>query len=204
MSEEHAVPLVFDQPNACFVLLPRGKKHPPIEKEWQKKGHSFREAEDHAKKGENIGVMADGNYIGLDQDNPSEFDGIQLLPTTTWETRPGRLGLWFKCVDRNQEVLAKYGIKPNQAQVKLFYNGQPVGEIKLERTYQVIPPSWKKIDGKRVEYEIVENLPPAEISIEWLLSELNRIGITFSEKTSITRISHESDEPDLPIFRHIY
>jgi P4 family phage/plasmid primase-like protien len=195
MSEEPLIPDAFDQDHACFVLLPRGKKHPPIEKEWQKKGHSFREAEDHAKKGENIGIMAGGIYIGLDEDEPSAFfDDLQLPPTTIWETRPGRLGLWFKCRDRTPEVLAKYGIRQNQAQVKLFYNGQPVGEIKLERTYQVIPPSWKEIDGKRVDYEIIENLPPAEISIERLLSDLIKIGITFSKKASITRISHASDE----------
>ncbi|HQP56665.1 MAG TPA: hypothetical protein PLN83_11190 [Syntrophorhabdus sp.] len=182
MSEVPVIPLVFDQDNARFVLLPHGKKDPPIEKGWQKKFHGFREADDHAKKGKNIGVMADGKYIGLDQDDPLAFDGLQLPPTTQWETRPGRLGFWLKCNDRTTKGLAKYGIKANQAQIKLFYNGKPVGEVKLERTYQVIPPSWKEIDGSRVYYEIVADFPPAEISIEWLLSELKKIGITFSEK----------------------
>ena len=184
MSEKPAIHLVFDQPGANFTLLPPGKKSPPIEEKWQKKGHSFREAEAHLKKGGNIGVMADGNYIGLDEDDPSAFAGLQLPPTTRWETRPGRLGLWFKCNDRTPEVLVKYGLKANQAQIKLYRDGQPVGEIKLERTYQVIPPSWKKIDGLRVDYKMISNVLPAEISLDWLLSELIRNGITFSQKAS--------------------
>ncbi|MDD1776083.1 MAG: hypothetical protein LUP94_01865, partial [Candidatus Methanomethylicus sp.] len=48
--------------------------------------------------------------------------------------------------------------------------------------YQVIPPSWKKVEGQRVEYKMLGNFPPAEISLKWLLSELQRIGITFSKK----------------------
>jgi tetratricopeptide (TPR) repeat protein len=61
-----------------------------IEKEWQKKGHTFAEARAH--KG-NAGIMAGNGFIGLDKDDPTAFDGLELPPTTLWETRPGRVAL---------------------------------------------------------------------------------------------------------------
>ena len=131
------IPEVFNQPGAAFVLLPDGIKFPPIEKEWQRKGHSFQEAAAH--KG-NVGIMAGNGYLGLDQDDPSAFEGLELPIACTWETRPGRLGLWFKASDEIPEALAGIGKKADQAQLKLFKNGKPCGEVKLERTYQVIPP----------------------------------------------------------------
>jgi hypothetical protein len=174
------IPAIFDQPGALFVLLPTGIKFPPIEKEWEKHPHTFAEATVH--KG-NIGAVAGNGHIGLDQDDPTAFEGIELPTTTTWETRPGRLGMRFTCKDRTPELLAKYGKKPNLSQLKLFKDGKPVGEVKLERTYQVIPPSWKTLeDGQRAEYKLLQDVPPVEISLEWLLSELRRVGITFSSK----------------------
>jgi hypothetical protein len=67
---------IFDQPGAEFVFLRSGKKYPPIENEWQHKGHSFEEAK--AYNG-NVGAMAGNDYIGLDQDKPEAFDGLALL-----------------------------------------------------------------------------------------------------------------------------
>ncbi len=177
-----AVPVIFDQPGAAFVLLRPGIKFPPVEKEWEKNGHSFQEAAAHAAKGGNVGAMAGNGHIGLDQDEPGAFKGLELPATTTWETRPGRLGMRFTCKDRSPEVLAKYGKKADQAQIKLFKEGKPVGEVKLERTYQVIPPSWKEIDGQRVDYRMLGEIPPAEISLAKLLEDLQAIGITFSSK----------------------
>lgn len=177
-----AVPAVFDQPGAAFVFLRPGIKFPPIEKSWEKNGHGFQEATTYATKGGNVGVMAGNGHIGLDQDDPTAFEGLDLPATTVWETRPERLGMRFTCKDRSPEVLAKYGKKADQAQIKLFKEGKPVGEVKLERTYQIIPPSWKGIDGQRVNYRMLEDVPPAEISLDWLLSELQRLGITFSSK----------------------
>ena len=173
------LPVNFDQPGAAFVFLRAGIKFPPIEKEWEKKRHSYQEAIAH--KG-NVGVLAGSGYIGLDQDVPEAFEGLELPSTTTWETRPGRLGMWLKCNDHTPEVLAKYDKKADLAQIKLFKDGQPVGEVKLERTYQVIPPSWKEVEGQRVDYKMLREIPPAEISLAWLLSELQRIGIKFSSK----------------------
>ncbi len=57
--------------------------------------------------------------FGLDQDDPAAFEGLELPITTVWETRPGRLGMWFTCKDRTSGVLAKYGKKADQAQIKL-------------------------------------------------------------------------------------
>lgn len=175
-----AIPAIFDQPGASFVLLPSGIKFPPQEKEWQKKGHSFQEAQAH--KG-NAGIMAGNGFIGLDQDDPSAFTGLELPISTKWETRPGRYGLWFKVSDNITEALAGIGKKADQAQLKLHKDGLPVGEVKLERTYQVIPPSWKILeDGSRADYKLLDSSPPAEISLSKLLADLQAIGISFSSK----------------------
>lgn len=176
------VPEVFDQAGAAFVLLPVGIKFPPIEDGWQKpeKAHIFHEAAAH--KG-NVGILAGNGYIGLDQDDPAAFDGLELPASTTWETRPGRLGMWFKVTDNVAEALASIGKKADQAQLKLFKDGRPVGEVKLQRTYQVIPPSWKKLeDGSRADYRLLDSSPPAAIALADLLQGLQAIGITFSSK----------------------
>jgi hypothetical protein len=184
------IPVIFDQPGAGFVLLPEGIKSPPTEKGWQKRPHTFKEAAYH--KG-NVGAMAGNGYIGLDQDQPDAFNEITIPPTTTWETRPGRLGLWFKCSDVTPEVLARYGKKGDLAQFKLYKDGKPVGEVKLQRTYQVIPPSHKFIDpatggdahpgkGNRVDYKLLYSSPPTDISLANLLAALQDTGITFGSK----------------------
>lgn len=173
---------VFDQPGAGLVLLRAGKKFPPIEDGWQNKPHSFQEAAEHAAKGGNVGILAGNGYIGLDQDNPEAFKGLELPVTCTWETRPGRLGMWFKCSDV-AEALQAIGRKPDQAQLKLFKDGKPCGEVKLERTYQVIPPSRKTLEnGQRADYKLLQEIPPAEISLAKLLADLQALGITFSSK----------------------
>jgi hypothetical protein len=187
MSNTSAISHIFDQSGAQFVLLPAGKKHPPIEKKWQKKDHVFQEASAHIEKGGNVGVLAGNGFIGLDQDDPKAFAGLQLPKTTRWETRPGRLGLWFKCHDCTPEILTKHGFKQNQAQIKLFKNGDSIGEIKLQRSYQVIPPSWKDVEGQHADYKLLDDIIPTEISLKRLLSELQRIGITFSKKPKSTR-----------------
>jgi|GEM_PF-1173860 hypothetical protein len=174
------IPEVFDQPGAAFVLLPEGIKFPPIEKGWQEKGHTFQEATAH--KG-NVGILAGNGFIGLDQDDPAAFEGLELPTATKWETRPGRFGLWLRVSDNAAEALAGIGKKADQAQLKLFKNGLPCGEVKLQRTYQVIPPSWKKLeDGTRADYLLLQDVPPAEIHLVKLLADLRALGITFTSK----------------------
>ena len=184
-----SIPYIFNQPGTAFVLLPVGIKFPPVEREWQNKPHTFDQALAH--KG-NVGTMAGNEYIGLDKDDPSAFEGLELPTSTTWETRPGRLGLRFKVSDNVAEALATIGKKPDQAQLKLYKEGMPCGEIKLQRTYQVIPNSYKFIDeagddvspgkGVRVDYKLLQDVPPAEISLTKLLADLQALGITFSSK----------------------
>jgi len=161
------------------VLLPAGSKFPPIEKAWQEKPHTFTEAVAH--KG-NVGVLAGNGYIGLDQDDPKAFHELGLPATTTWETRPGRVGMWFMAGGDLAEALESIGKKPDLAQIKLFKDGQAVGEVKLSRSYQVIPPSWKEVDGQRVDYRLLAAVPPARISLKWLLQELQKVGISFSSR----------------------
>jgi P4 family phage/plasmid primase-like protien len=170
---------VFNIPNGKFVLLPNGIKFPPTEREWEKKGHSFQEALKHPG---NVGILAGDNRIGLDQDDPSAFAGLKFPKTLTWETRPGRFGMLFLCKDRTPETLEKYGKTPDQAQIKLYKNGLPVGEVKLERAYQVIPPSWKVLEnGEKVDYKPINEIEPVEISLAKLLADLTDAGITFSK-----------------------
>lgn len=174
------VPEVFNQEGAAFVLLPYGIKFPPIEKGWQVKGRGFQEAAAH--KG-NVGILAGCGFVGLDKDDPSAFEELELPLTTTWQTRPGRFGQWFKASDDIPEALAGIGKKADQAQLKLFKAGKPCGEVKLQRTYQVIPPSWKKLeDGTRADYRLLQDIPPAEIRLADLLEGLQANGITFSSK----------------------
>lgn len=189
----NSIPHVFDQPGAAFVLLPVGIKFPPIEDGWQKpeKAHTFHEATAHRG---NVGILAGNGYIGLDQDEPAAFTGLELPNSTTWETRPGRLGMWFKVSDNIAEALAGIGKKAEQAQLKLHKDGLPVGEVKLQRTYQVIPWSWKKLDdGSRVDYKMVDSSPPAAIALADLLQGLQSIGITFSSKLEQNAAKLESN-----------
>jgi hypothetical protein len=126
--------------------------------------------------------MAGNGFIGLDKDDPSAFDGLELPSSTTWETRPGRFGVWFKAVDV-AGALESIGKKPDQAQLKLFKNGKPCGEVKLQRTYQVIPNSWKALeDETRADYKLLSPEPPTEVSLVKLLADLQALGITFSSK----------------------
>jgi hypothetical protein len=176
-----AIQDIFNQPGAAFVLLPNGIKFPPIEKSWQTKPHTYQEAEVH--KG-NVGVMAGGCFLGLDQDEPTAFEKLSIPKTCTWETRPGRLGKLF-LVEPHQvpDILKMIGKKPDLAQLKLYKDGKPVGEVKLQRTYQVIPPSWKMLeDGTRADYKMLEAIPPIEISFAGLIAELRAASITFSSK----------------------
>jgi len=177
------IPSAFNQPGAAFVLLPDGIKFPPIEKAWQEKGHSFQEATAHRG---NVGILAGNGFIGLDQDDPAAFEGLELPITTTWETRPGRFGMWFKVSGDVPAALGRIGKKPDQAQLYLFKDGMPCGEIKLQRTYQVIPPSWKILEGgARGDYKLVNCVPPTEISFIQLIAALTAIGITFSSKSKL-------------------
>ena len=203
------IPPIFDQPGAGFVLLPAGVKFPPhIPPEgWQKpeNAHSFLHAEEHAAKGGNVGALAGiGPYIGLDLDEPQAFEGLTLPVTTTWETRPGRLGMRFICHDCTPRVLADYGKPANHAQFKLYdgrrtVNGKypAIGEIKLQRTYQVIPPSWKEVDGQKVYYKMVSEIPLAEISLEQLIWELVKMGIVLSEKPATGTVFPEKSKNKL-------
>jgi len=188
---------VFNHPGAGFVTLPAGIKFPPQYKEWQKpeNARTFQQAQDHAAKGGNVGILAGSGYIGIDQDNVIAFWGISLHKTTKWETRPGkhgiepRYGLRFKVSDDVAEALATIGKKADTAQLYLFKDGLHVGEIKLQRSYQIIPPSWKTVDGERADYRMVKDVQPAEISLAKLLADLQANGITFSEKQQESRLN---------------
>lgn len=180
------------------MTLPTGIKFPPSYKKWQlpENARTFAQAEAHSG---NVGALAGNGSIGLDQDDPNAFMGLDLPTTTTWETRPGRYGMRFKCSDVTPELLAQYGKKADLAQFHLHKDGVHVGEIKLQKSYQTIPPSHKFIDpvtgddvppgkGDKVDYKLLDSSPPAEISLAKLLAALQSIGITFTEKPKTSRL----------------
>lgn len=178
------LPSAFASDGFGFVLLKAGQKHPPIEKNWQNKPHGLQKAMRWVGQGNNLGILVKYPYAVLDLDNPDAVSGLSLPDTTAWQTRPGRIAYLIRWSEDHAEIskiLKRLGKNSNVAQLKLSKNGGHVGEIKLQRTYQVIPPSWKSIDGKRVDYKMVQDVPPATVSFRWLISELQRLGISFSE-----------------------
>lgn len=180
------VPKVFDLPGATFTLMPVGIKFPPCVPVvgWQlpENGHTYKEALEH--KG-NVGFRAGSRLgedlvtIGLDEDNLAVFQDISLPPTTTWETRPGRLGMLFTCSGGFADLRQEYNKKPDLAQFKFYKDGKGVGEFKMERTYQVIPNSWKYLDpedgGYRVDYKMTDTRPPAYIDAYALMHTIMEI-----------------------------
>ena len=162
--------------DARFVLLPDGKKAPPIEHEWQHKPHTYEEACFHPG---NVAVMYGEGSIGLDLDDVAAFAGVDLPRSTRWQTRPGRAAMRFSCSDV-AEVLAARGDKFDRAQFSLVKDGKPVGELKVGNAYQLIPPSWKTTKeepDKRLPYLLVDEVPPAEISLAVILATLAGVGI---------------------------
>ena len=205
---------IFDQPGTGFVLIPAGWKKPPDRNEWQKKQNQYSFQEAQAQEGiRNVGVVAGNDYIILDVDKPPSLNGLEFPKSTKWETRPQakRYAMWFKCEDRIG-TMAKRKRHAGKARLALFDSHQlvevedkkgkktlqyaPVGEIKLEKSYEVIPPSWKRLEenGNRVEYRFLDGgeIAPQPISLEWLLSSLGEIGIVLSSKPAGTSKSKGS------------
>ena len=178
------VPKIFDLPNALFTFMELGEKFPPSipATGWQlpENGHTYQEALEHPG---NIGFIAGRGYIGFDLDDPSAFERLSLPPTCTWATRPGRYGKLFTG-EVLPEVMTHYGKAPNHAQFILFKDGLQVGEIKLERCYQVIPNSWKILDdGQKVFYELVDGRSPAPIDLGKLLADILALpGLSLTQK----------------------
>lgn len=186
-SDSRELPSAFTSDGFGFVLLRAGQKHPPIERDWQNKPHGLNKAKRWINQGNNLGILVKYPYAVLDLDDPDAVSGLPLPRTTTWETRPGRLAYLIRLSERESEVskiLQGLGKDPRTAQLTLFKYGEHVGELKLQRTYQVVPPSWKEIDGKRVEYRMIQDIPPTTVSLEWLVNELRHRDISFTKSQS--------------------
>ena len=178
---------VFNQPNTGFVLLPAGRKKPPREG-FLENPYSFQEIQKQ-KGGRNVGIIAGNGYIIFDVDDPSAFNGLDLPKSSKWETRPGRYATRFKC-DDCVASLVKRKIHTGKSKLELFDSKKldeisrypAIGEIKLERTYQLIPPSWEELDGNRTEYRFLDGgeIAPHPISLHWLPDSLREIDICLS------------------------
>ena len=90
--------------------------------------------------------------------------------------------------------------------------------IKLQRTYQVIPPSYKVSDNgvTKIDYKLICEEPPTEISLCDLISDFQKKGLRFSAKNpssgnskyghaalkqelknlAITEKGHRNDQPN--------
>ena len=154
-----------------------GSKNPPIIpiEGWQKPENRHRYARACKHYG-NVGFISgvklqDGSVVyGFDQDNLETFESLCLPATTTWETRPGRTGKLFVCNEIPASLRLEYNKKPDLAQFKFYQNGVGVGEVKMERSYQVIPDSWKLLeDGTRVSYRMLDERAPARLDITKLV-----------------------------------
>lgn len=194
------VPSVFNLPTAAFNFLPEGVKSPP-QFEWQlpENHHTYQEALEHRG---NVGFIAGNGFIGFDLDDPSAFEGLSLPPTTTWLTRPSRFGKLFTG-EVLPEVMAKHGKRADLAQFYLFKDGLQVGEIKLQRAYQVIPNSWKYLDpedgGMRVDYKMVDCIAPSPIDLGTLLSDILALpGVSLVQKPKAKSAPCKPFKPYVP------
>ena len=196
------VPKVFNQPGAMFVEIAEGRKFPPMKKNWQNQPLTFDEMMTRDPY-HNFGLVAGGGYLGIDFDDPALMNILNTFPeieTTVWETRPGRLGMWFRCDPEEViEALATIGKPPEHAQLLIRGGEKHLGEIKLGRTYQVIPPSWKLLDGEprygntgtspinspeeRVYYKLLCDVPPAKITLRYLLDSIAECGFVLGKPT---------------------
>jgi Bifunctional DNA primase/polymerase, N-terminal. len=184
--ERKELSTVFDQQNAGFVLLPSGKKFPPNRKGWGKNPYSFQEIQKR-RGNRNIGIIAQSGNIILDVDDPSALDGLELPASTKWETRPGRYAMLFTC-DDCVSALAKRKRHAGKDRLNLYDSRNldgdsyyhPIGEIKLGASYQVIPPSWKEVDGNRTEYRFLNGgeIDPQPILLGGLLDSFEDRGIS--------------------------
>jgi len=174
---------IFNQPEMNFVLLPKGRKSPPIEKDWPNKIHHYDEANEHVKSGCQVGIVLGNGYFGIDMDNPASLPVDQLPETTAWRTRPGRYGVLYRTDEDINEVLREYG-KEGKAQLFLTKDGRHVGELKLQKTYQVIPPAWKEIDGEIVEYELLKAIHTTTVSLREVIQVLIANDIKFDRDES--------------------
>jgi len=194
------IPPVFNRPDATFTFMAAGEKWPPIipAKGWQlpENGHSFEETLTYDG---NVGFRAGAGYIGLDLDNPAAFEGLRLPPTTTWSTRPGRFGKLFTGTVP-AELMQHYGKPADHSQFKLYKDGKVIGEIKLERCYQVIPNSWKTLDdGQVVLYQMVDSIPPAALDLAILMTDILSLpGISLVQYPKATDRARTSS----PTFSH--
>lgn len=132
--------------------------------------------------GGNVGIRGgDGNALILDLDSSERIlDKDLVFPdTTSWETRPGRQQRLYLCDDWTPTILEKYAGK-DKDQIKFYDSEQKddkghyihLGEIQGSRHYGVIPPSVKIVSGQKFVYKMLNDAPPAKISLEWLLETM--------------------------------
>jgi len=178
------LPTGFNHPGARFVLLSPGKKKPPLSKEWQLSNISYTQACEHNG---NVGIIAHPPYVIIDIDEPAAWEGLPLPATMSWETRPGRRALMYRYAEDLAPILTKYGKGEDHGKLMVFDPGngtQQVGQISLRNTYQIIPPSYKHLQGgKRADYKMIDERVPALLNLSALLAAIESKKLTFSKAT---------------------
>ena len=93
----------------------------------------------------------------------------------------------FTCSGGLADLRTEYNKKPDLAQFHFYKDGRGVGELKIERTYQIIPNSWKYLDpedgGYRVDYKMTDTRSPAHVDVYALMNTIMEIpGVSLTVK----------------------
>lgn len=204
------IPAVFDQTARMFFSLRAGCKELPEGAALQlTKSYGYQGAVKRSMRGQNIAFIVGTEDVILDQTDTAAFNGLSVPVSTMWGTRKVETITWFTCHDKTAEVLSKYGLESGLTQINIYDPKQitniegrkiykKVGRIKLQQTCQLIPPSWVDIDGERLGYEMFDDSPPCELPLDTLLSDLQRIGLCFSEEADAVLVIVDSPYSKIP------
>ncbi len=172
---------------AKYLQLIKNTKK-PIKQEWTSIPHNLKDkANQLLKQGYGIGFLLGDGYVGVDCDSIElELAVEQLIKTPTYTQKSAGRGMKhfiFKCnFDKN------LGLK---------HNNQEVGEILCSGRQIILAPT--KIQDK--QYTILNDIPPAEITKEELLSVILQFESKITQKsvTETKKLYEKADIDDLSI-----
>ena len=165
------IPLQLQNEEFRFVLLGKGEKgKTPFEKDWTNKGYRFDDFKliNHIEKDNNFGVIGGyGRLRILDIDDKTLAEELLTnLNTYTIKTGGGGMHFYFLSDYKNNHVLIN-----------------ELGELRANN-YQVVSAPCRHPNGKN--YEIIKNVPIAEISSDDLF---NIIKPFLREEQEVTKIT---------------
>jgi len=161
---EVLIPLPLQNKDFRFCFIRKETKK-PIEKDWTNKPHTIKDIIKWLDQGNNYGVM--GGYGGLiiidcDRDEVSKDVEYYLPETFTVKTGSGKKHYYYICKDltKSLRLITKEGSNQIQWGDVITFGRQAIGAGSIH-------PNGKK-------YEVLNNLPIAEIKQDELLIALNQ------------------------------